>query len=162
MSLPVAILAGGRGTRLRPLTQTIPKSLLDVAGKPFIVHQIGLLRRNQIDHIVLCVSHLGEMIEEVLGHGRALHVHIDYVFDGPVLLGTGGALKKALPVLGDAFFVLYGDSYLDTDYQAARSAFERNGKLGLITVYRNAGRWDCSNILFVDGRIVRYDKRNPT
>ncbi len=161
MSLPVAILAGGLATRLRPLTEAIPKSLLDVAGKPFIMHQIALLRRNQINHIVLCVGYLGEMIQEALGNGHLLDVHIDYVFDGPALLGTGGALKKALPILGDAFFVLYGDSYLDTDYQAAHVAFERSGKLGLMTVYRNEGRWDSSNVLFLDGRIEFYDKYTP-
>ena len=161
MSLPVAILAGGLGTRLRPLTQILPKSLIEVAGRPFIVHQIELLRRNKITRIVLCVGYLGEMIQKALGDGRTLHVHIDYVFDGSMLLGTGGALKKALPILGDNFFVLYGDSYLDMDYQAARLAYERSRKLGLMTVFRNAGRWDRSNVLFMDGRIVRYDKHNP-
>ena len=162
MSLPVAILAGGLGTRLHPLTQTSPKSLVDVAGKPFVLQQIELLRRNQIEHIVLCVGYLGEMIQEVLGDGRALQVHIDYVFDGPVMLGTAGALRKALPLLGDAFFVLYGDSYLDMDYRAARGALERSGKKGLMTVYLNAGRWDNSNVLYEQGHIVRYDKHNTT
>lgn len=161
MNLPVAILAGGLATRLRPLTQEIPKSLIEIAGKPFIIHQIELLRRNCIDHIVLCLGYLGEMVQAALGDGGILGVHIDYVFDGPKPLGTGGALRKALPVLGEAFFVLYGDSYLDVDYQTVRNAFERNGKLGLMTVYHNAGRWDRSNVLFSDGQIIRYDKRQP-
>jgi NDP-sugar pyrophosphorylase family protein len=161
MSLPVAILAGGLATRLYPLTENLPKSLIEVAGKPFIVHQIELLRRNQIDHIVLCVGYLGEMIQEALGDGQALHVRIDYFFDGPLLLGTGGVLKKALPLLGDSFFVLYGDSYLDVDYETVRNAFEGSGKLGLMTVYHNAGRWDRSNVLFSNGQIIRYNKRQP-
>src|SRR5712692_891414 len=162
MNLSVAILAGGLGTRLAPLTETVPKSLIDVAGKPFAIHQIALLRRNQIADVVLCVGHLGELIRQVLGDGSRLGVRIDYVFDGTRSLGTAGALKKALPMLGDRFFVLYGDSYLDMDYQAARTAFGQSGKLGLMTVFQNAGQWDRSNVLFADGQILRYDKRNPT
>jgi len=161
MSVPVAILAGGLATRLRPVTREIPKSLVEIAGKPFIIHQIELLRRNDIDHIVLCLGYLGDLIQATLGDGRALGVHIDYVFDGPKLLGTGGAIKKALPMLGEAFFVLYGDSYLDADYQKVLNAFERSGKLGLMTVYHNAGRWDRSNVLFLNGQVIRYDKRQP-
>ena len=161
MSVPVAVLAGGLATRLRPVTREIPKSLIEVAGKPFIIHQIELLRRNGIDHIVLCLGHLGVMIQATLGDGHLFDVHIDYVFDGPSLLGTGGALKKALPWLGTVFFVLYGDSYLDVDYETVRDAFERSGKLGLMTVYHNAGQWDRSNVLFSEGRIIRYDKRQP-
>lgn len=162
MSLPVAILAGGLATRLRPLTEDIPKSLVEVAGKPFIVHQLELLRHNGVQRVILCVGYLGEMIRDLLGDGRALGMHIDYVFDGSMLLGTGGALKQALPILGDVFFVLYGDSYLEIDYRAVHVAYEQDDKLGLMTVYRNDGRWDRSNVLFEDGRIVRYDKRHPT
>lgn len=161
MNLPAAILAGGLATRLHPLTREIPKSLIEVAGKPFIIHQIELLRRNGLDHIVLCLGYLGDVIQETLGDGRVLGVHIDYVFDGPKLLGTGGAIKAALPMLGEAFFVLYGDSYLDVDYQTVGNAFERSGKLGLMTVYHNAGQWDRSNVLFSDGQIICYDKRQP-
>lgn len=162
MSLPVAILAGGLATRLRPLTEDIPKSLVEVAGKPFIVHQLELLRHNGVQRVILCVGYLGEMIRDLLGDGRALGMHIDYVFDGSMLLGTGGALKQALPILGDVFFVLYGDSYLEIDYRAVHVAYDQDDKLGLMTVYRNDGQWDRSNVLFEDGRIVRYDKRRPT
>src|ERR1017187_10509359 len=114
--LPVAILAGGLGTRLRPLTTTLPKSLVEVNGEPFLVHQLRLLRGNQIEHVVVCAGYLGEMIRESIGEGQALGLRVDYAFDGPTLRGTGGASKNALPLLGEAFFVLYGDSYLPCDY----------------------------------------------
>ncbi len=157
---PVALLAGGLATRLRPITETIPKALVEVAGKPFVVHQIELLRRNGITRLVLCVGYLGEMIREVLGDGSAYNVHVDYSFDGPKLLGTAGALKKALPLLGESFFVLYGDSYLDCDYRAIYETFRASMQPALMTVYRNDDQWDTSNVIFRDGRIVRYDKKN--
>jgi NDP-sugar pyrophosphorylase family protein len=159
MSLPVAVLAGGLATRLRPLAEKVPKSLMEVAGKPFIAHQLELLRRNRIRHVVLCLGHLGEQVQAELGNGGRWGIQIDYVFDGPVLLGTGGALRKALPWLEEAFFVLYGDSYLECDYAAIEQAFRAGGKLGLMTVFRNANQWDRSNVVFADGRIQRYDKK---
>ena len=162
MSLPAAILSGGLGTRLYPLTQAAPKSLVDIGGRPFVAHQLELLRRNGIERAVLCVGHLGEMVEAAIGDGAALGIDVRYSYDGPAALGTAGALKKALPLLSDAFFVLYGDSYLDVDYQAVARTFESCGKLGLMTVFRNAGRWDRSNVLFVDGAIVSYDKQHPS
>jgi D-sedoheptulose 7-phosphate isomerase len=160
MSLPVAILAGGLATRLHPLTEKIPKSLVEVAGKSFIVHQMELLRRNGVTHIVICLGYLGEQIQDELGDGSRWGTQVDYIFDGPVLLGTGGALRHALPLLGEAFFVLYGDSYLDSDYAAIESAFRSSGKLGLMTVFRNTNMWDRSNVVFENGRIQRYDKKN--
>lgn len=160
MTLPVAILAGGLATRMRPATGRVPKSLLDVAGKPFVVHQLELLRHKGLHEVVLCVGYLGEMLEEVLGDGSRFGVCIRYSDDGPTLLGTGGALKRALPLLGDPFFVMYGDSYLECDYGAVEAAFRRAGKLGLMTVFRNRGAWDRSNVEFRDGRIVRYAKVN--
>lgn len=162
MTLPVAILAGGLALRLRPLTETIPKALIDIGGKPFAVHQIDLLRRNGLTQIVLCVGHLGGQIQATLGDGSTFGVHIDYAYDGPRLLGTGGALRNALPLLGGSFFVLYGDSYLDCDYASVEAAYRASGKLALMTVYRNADRWDRSNILFSDGKIRRYDKTQPS
>ncbi len=159
MSLPAAILAGGLGTRLGSLTAQTPKVLMEVAGQPFILHQLALLRRNGIERVVLCIGHLGEQVQAVVGDGAALGLHVTYSFDGPKLLGTGGALRQALPLLGDAFFVLYGDSYLDCDYQAAARAFHASHRLGLMTVFRNAGQWDTSNIIYRAGEIVRYDKR---
>src|ERR1043165_9760031 len=116
MSIPVAILAGGLATRLRPITTTIPKSLVDVAGRSFAEHQIALLESHGLTDIVFLVGHLGEMVQEALGDGSRFGVRLRYVFDGPVQLGTGGALRRALPELGEQFFVLYGDSYLECDY----------------------------------------------
>src|SRR4051812_41620606 len=113
---PVAILAGGLATRLRPITEKVPKLLVEVAGEPFFSHQIRLLKKAGLTRLVLCVGHLGEKIVEQYGDGAAWGVQIDYSFDGPTLLGTGGALMQALPKLGENFFVLYGDSYLPIDY----------------------------------------------
>jgi NDP-sugar pyrophosphorylase family protein len=158
--IPVVILAGGLATRLRPITEKIPKSLVVVAGKPFLVHQLELLRSRGIRRVVLCVGYLGEMIQRDFGDGSAMGVRLDYSFDGPRLLGTGGAIKRALPLLGDEFFVLYGDSYLPVAYQPIADFFRCSGKSGCMTVYRNEGRYDTSNVVFRDGEIVVYDKIN--
>lgn len=158
LDIPVAILAGGLATRLRPITEKIPKSLVPVAGRPFLAHQLELLHARGIRRAVLCVGHLGEMIERDFGH-ESLGVKLDYSFDGPKLLGTGGAIKRALPKLGDEFFVLYGDSYLPIEYRPVAEFFRRSGKLGCMTVYRNEGRYDTSNVVFGDGEIKVYDKK---
>lgn len=156
---PVAILAGGLATRLRPITEKIPKVLVPVAGKPFLAHQLELLRKQGISHVVLCLGHLGEVVQQEFGDGQAHGVQLDYSFDGPVLLGTGGALKRALPGLGDQFFVLYGDSYLPIPFALVAEFFQRSGRLGLMTVYRNEGKYDTSNVVFGDGEIKVYDKK---
>ncbi len=160
--LPVALLAGGMATRLRPITEKIPKLLVEVAGEPFFSHQIRLLKAAGLTKIVLCVGYLGEMIVEQYGDGAKWGVQIDYAFDGPKLLGTGGALIAALPKLGDAFYVLYGDSYLPVDYPAVGDFFLNSGQLGLMTVYENHGRYDTSNVEFSGGEIRRYDKKEKT
>jgi N-acetyl-alpha-D-muramate 1-phosphate uridylyltransferase len=157
--IPVAILAGGLATRLRPLTEKIPKVLLPVAGKPFLTHQLELLRGQGIQNVVLCLGHLGEMVVKEFGNGREHGVKLDYSFDGPKLLGTGGALRQALPKLGSRFFVLYGDSYLPTPFAPIADCFDRSGRRGLMTVYRNEGLYDTSNVVFRDGQIVIYDKK---
>ncbi|HEY8695017.1 MAG TPA: sugar phosphate nucleotidyltransferase [Chloroflexota bacterium] len=160
--LPVAILAGGFAARLRPLTEDKPKALIEVAGEPFIAHQLRLLRSEGIQDVVICAGHLGEMIEGFLGDGHASDVRVRYSYDGLEPLGTAGALKKALPLLGDAFFVLYGDSLLPCPYAPVQDAFLGSGCLGLMTVYRNEGHWDTSNIEFAEGRIVAYSKQHRT
>lgn len=160
LDIPVAILAGGLATRLRPITEKIPKSLVVVAGKPFLAHQLELLSSCGIRRVVLCVGHLGEMIQRNFGDGSAFGMRLDYSFDGPKMLGTGGAVKRALPWLGDEFFVLYGDSYLPVEYHPIAEFFHRSGKLGCMTVYRNEGRYDTSNVVFRNGEIVVYDKKN--
>ncbi len=160
--LPIAILAGGLATRLGSLTEKTPKSLIPVAGEPFIVHQLRLLKRNGIQHVILCVGHLGEMIKNAVANGSDFGMKIEYSYDGAKLLGTAGAIRSALPKLGADFFVLYGDSYLPCDYAAIESEFSRTGKLALMTVFRNEGQWDTSNVEFEDGRILAYSKKNRT
>jgi len=159
---PVAILAGGLATRLRPATAKTPKALLRVAGEPFLVHQLRLLHSEGFRKIVICVGYLGEAIQANIGDGSTLGLHIDYSFDGPTLLGTGGALKRALPKLGEKFLVIYGDSYMPVDYAAIVQAFVVSGKPALMTVFENEGRWDASNLWFDSGEIRRYSKKLRT
>jgi N-acetyl-alpha-D-muramate 1-phosphate uridylyltransferase len=158
MSLPVAILAGGIATRLGSLAKGTPKALIDIAGRPFAAHQLELLKKNGIEKVVFCVGHLGDRIQAALGDGSDFGLKVEYAFDGPKLLGTGGALRQALPLLGQSFFVLYGDSYLDCDYAEIEAYFTAIGKPGLMTLFHNKNRWDRSNIVFRDGVISRYDK----
>ena len=157
--IPVAILAGGLATRLRPITEKIPKSLVPVTGRPFLAHQLEMLYARGIRHVVLCIGYLGEMIQRDFGSEK-FGIKLDYSFDGPKLLGTGGALKHALPLLGPEFFVLYGDSYLPVDYAPIADFFHQSGKPGLMTVYRNEGKFDTSNVVFADGEIKIYDKKS--
>ena len=162
MTLPVAILAGGLARRLGAVVASTPKALLMVAGRPFIEHQLALLRRQGYRRVVICAGHLGEMIERQVGDGARWDMEIAFSYDGPALLGTGGALRRALPKLGSEFFVLYGDSYLPCDFGAVERAFGASRQPALMTVFRNQGRWDTSNVLFRDGRVLAYDKRRPS
>jgi N-acetyl-alpha-D-muramate 1-phosphate uridylyltransferase len=160
--LPVAILCGGLATRLRPLTETIPKALIEVNGEPFLAHQLRLLSSRGIERAVLCVGFRGEMIRDFVGDGKRFGLQVEVLGDGPQLLGTAGAVRHALPLLGENFFVLYGDSYLPCDYSAVATAFLRSGKRGLMTVFLNEGKFDASNLEYRDGQILRYDKKNAT
>jgi N-acetyl-alpha-D-muramate 1-phosphate uridylyltransferase len=157
--LPIAILAGGLATRLRPATETIPKALIDINGEPFISHQLRLLKDAGADRVVICIGHLGDSIREFVGDGRRFGLEAEYSPDGPELRGTGGAIRNALPLLGEQFFVLYGDSYLPCDYRAIERTYFESGQAGLMTVFRNQNQWEQSNVEFVEGRIVAYDKR---
>ena len=159
---PVAILAGGLATRLRPLTKTIPKALIEINGEPFIAHQLRLLKKNNIKRVVLCIGYLGEMIQDVVGNGAKFNLEVDYSFYGPKLLGTAGALKKALSKLSENFFVLYGDSYLTCNFHEVQKSFLEQKKLSLMTVFHNEGQWDTSNIEYNAGNIVQYDKKQLT
>lgn len=159
--LPVAILAGGLATRLRPITSKIPKALVDVAGRPFIAWQLDYLKKQGITHVVICAGYLGEQIKAFVGDGTAYGLQVAYSFDGPILLGTGGALRQALPLLGDAFFVFYGDSYLPINFQDVAQDFQRQGKPSLMTVLKNNDQWDKSNVLFNNELLVEYNKHNP-
>jgi NDP-sugar pyrophosphorylase family protein len=160
--VPVAVLAGGLATRLRPITATIPKALVEVAGRPFVDHQLALLRRNGVCRVVLCLGHLGERVAEHLGDGRDHGLELRYSHDGPRLLGTGGALRRAATLLGDVFWVMYGDSYLDIDYADILAHFDSSDALGLMTVLHNNNRWDRSNVVFREGRLLCYDKRTTS
>jgi N-acetyl-alpha-D-muramate 1-phosphate uridylyltransferase len=161
MTLPVAILAGGLATRLRPITEKIPKSLVEVAGKPFIVRQLDYLHRQKIRDVVLCVGHLGDMIEAVVGDGSGFGLKVSYSADGPVLLGTGGALRRASGLLGESSFVLYGDSYLPVDFSAVEAEFRASHQPALMTILNNQDRWDRSNVLCVNGKLLEYNKAAP-
>lgn len=156
---PVALLAGGLATRLRPLTETVPKAMLAVAGEPFIAHQLRLLRREGVSRVVICAGYLGEQIAAFVGDGSRFGLSVGYKMDGPRLLGTGGALRAALGELGDEFIVMYGDSWLDIAYAPVVAAFRASGQPALMTVFRNEGQWDTSNVWFEDGRIRLYSKR---
>jgi len=158
-NISFVILAGGLATRLKPITNTIPKSLVPVAGKPFIYHQLELLGHYDINHIVLCVGHLGEMIESELGN-KYKNISIEYSYDGPTLIGTGGAIKKALSKVGDVFAVLYGDSYLPINYTDVINYYNRCNTYGLMTVYRNDNNYDTSNVIFESGKILKYSKKD--
>jgi len=156
---PVAILAGGLATRLLPVTRSIPKAPVDVAGEPFIMHQLDLLRDNGVTRVVVCVGHLGEMIQAAVSRREsAPGLEVEFAFDGPQLLGTAGALRQARPLLGETFFVMYGDSYLPCNFRDVQRAFVASGKQALMTVYRNDGRWDTSNVEFGEGQIIAYSK----
>jgi NDP-sugar pyrophosphorylase family protein len=159
---PVAILAGGLATRLRPITEKIPKALVIVAGRPFLAHQLRFVQKSGVRKVVLCVNYRGEMIEQEFGNGSSVGMELSYSYDGPDLLGTGGALKKAMPKVGDKFLVLYGDSYLPIDYSGPARAFAASGKPALMTVFKNENRWEPSNVWFEEGEIRRYDKKKFT
>lgn len=158
----LVLLAGGKATRLRPVTQTIPKSMLEVAGKPFIAHQLELVRKNAIEKVLVCASFLGEQIKNYLGDGSRFGMSVEYSFDGDELLGTGGAIKKAMNMLDEQFYVMYGDSYLNTDFELINEYFFAQSKPALMTVYLNEGKWDNSNVLFEKGNLLKYDKVNRT
>jgi N-acetyl-alpha-D-muramate 1-phosphate uridylyltransferase len=157
--LPIVILAGGLATRLYPVTRKIPKSLIEIAGRPFIDHQLELLKEKGVSQVVLCVGTFGEMIEAHVGNGSRFGLEVRYSCDGGVLLGTGGAVKKAAEILPDAFMILYGDSYLDIDFAPVMQHFNEGILPALMTVYRNRNTYDKSNIIMKDGKIVRYDKK---
>lgn len=162
MSLPVVVLAGGLATRLGALTERTPKSLLDVAGRPFAEHQMDVLAKHGLKDVLFCIGHHGEQVEQALGDGGRWGMRFRFVSDGEKLLGTGGAVRRVLGLAGPEFFVMYGDSYLECDYRDIERSFHESGRRGLMTVYRNDDLYDRSNVQFEDGRIVVYDKRHRT
>jgi NDP-sugar pyrophosphorylase family protein len=160
--IPLALLAGGLATRMKPITEKIPKSLIEVAGEPFIAHQLKLLKREGVNRVVICAGYLGEEIQNFVQDGSQFGLEVNYSFDGDKLLGTGGALLKAFPLLTDSFWVMYGDSYLDISFSSILDSFLPSGKPGLMTALHNDGKWDKSNALYENGYIVKYDKESTT
>jgi NDP-sugar pyrophosphorylase family protein len=160
--MQAVILAGGLAKRLGALTDATPKSLLPVAGRPFIDWQLERLQRCGILRVVLCIGHLGERIREHVGDGRTFGLEVDYSEDGPVLRGTAGALRRALPLLDREFLVTYGDSYLTFDYAALLGDLAAHpDALGTLSVYLNQGRYDASNTEVRGEWVVRYQKGDP-
>ncbi|MFA4848375.1 MAG: sugar phosphate nucleotidyltransferase [Methanoregula sp.] len=156
--LPVVILAGGLAKRLYPVTRTIPKALITVAGRPFIDHQLALLKEKGVKQVVLCIGNLGSHIEEFIEDGSRWGIEVQYSYDGDVILGTGGAIKKAIGILPDTFMIMYGDSYLDIDFDLVVQRFFAANFPVLMTVFQNQNEMDVSNIIMKDGRIVKYNK----
>lgn len=155
---PLALLAGGRATRLYPLTQAMPKSLMPVAGEPFLAHQLRWLAGQGVRDVVICCGHLASQIRGYAGDGAAFGVSLRYSDDGERALGTGGAVRRALPELGERFLVMYGDSLLMAPIAPVWRAFLAQSEPGMMTVYRNENRWDASNVEIAHGRVVRYEK----
>lgn len=160
--MQAVVLAGGLATRLLPRTSQLPKSLIEVRGRPFVSWQLEALANSGIAEVVLCVGHLGSQIRAHVGDGSAFGVRVRYSEDGPVLLGTAGALRRACALLAPSFLVTYGDSYLPFDYSAPLRDLEAHaGALATLAVYRNAGRWDASNTRIAGEWVQRYAKESP-
>jgi NDP-sugar pyrophosphorylase family protein len=157
--MQVVILAGGLGMRLRPITNDIPKVMVPINGRPFLEHQLTLLKRHGVTDVVLCIGHFGEKIKAHFGDGEKFGLRIRYSEEGDRLLGTAGAVKKAQGLLDEAFFVTYGDAYLMVDYAAVMKHFKNSSKLGLMVVFKNSDKFDRSNVV-VEGDLVKiYNKK---
>ena len=154
------ILAGGLATRLKPLSFKLPKSLIDINGKPFIHYQLKYIQDQGIEKVTLCIGYKGEMIKNYVGNGNNWGLDVTYSSDWPNLLGTGGAIQKALPFVSEDFFVLYGDSFLPINYLEILSYYRKKRLNNLITIYKNKNLFDKSNIIFDGNKILLYDKVN--
>ena len=155
------MLAGGVGCRWGVAAASTPKALLPGAGRPFLFPQLDLLKRHGAVLVVLSIGYLGDQIRDAVGDGANFGLDVRYSEDGPAPIGTAGAIRKAAPLLGQRFLVLYGDSYLRIDYADVNRAALRSGLPALMTVLRNEGRWDTSNVDYADNRVLRYDKQSP-
>ena len=156
--LPIAILAGGLATRLQPKTLTIPKAMIEVAGEPFICHQLRYLRQQGIDEVVICIGHLGQIIQDRIRNGSEFGLNVRYSLDGPKLLGTAGALKQALPLLDDKFFVVYGDTFLPINFKEVQQSYFASHKPALMTILKNGDKWDKSNVVYRNHQLEEYNK----
>jgi len=162
MKLQCVILAGGLATRLKPITEKIPKSMLKIKDTPFLEYQIELLGKNNIDEIIVCVGYLSEQIESYFGNGERFGVNIKYSYEKDQLLGTGGAIRNAWSLLQNNFFVIYGDSYLNINYGAVYRYFLKINYSSLLVIYKNKNKWDKSNVVFKSGVVELYDKKSQT
>ncbi len=154
------VLAGGRGTRMRPATDVQPKCLLSVAGRPFVDWQLAWLAAEGVDRVVYCIGYLGDLVRRHVGDGRRFGLEVVYVDEGDRPAGTAGALRLAADhdALDATFFVLYGDSYLPIDFDAVATAYSASGRPVLMTVYRDPGQMERPNAVFENGLVIRYDK----
>ena len=161
--LPIAVLAGGLATRLGSLTKDLPKCLIEISGKPFVDWQIELLRSAGYVKLVFCISYKSELVQNYLGDGSKWGVSIEYSLDGETQLGTGGAIKKALPLLGERFAVIYGDSFLPINYSQVEVKFLNSSFPALMTVFENENSFDRSNVQYDAGQLIEYAKtsENP-
>jgi len=157
--MQAVILAGGLATRLRPLTETIPKSMLLINNKPFLQYQLELLKNNGITDIVLCVGYLHDQIEDYFKDGKIIGVNIKYSVERNDLLGTAGALKNAEDLLQDKFFLTYGDSCVFLDFREIWSHFNSYSELALLVVYKNYNKYDKSNVCLKGNKVSKYDKK---
>ena len=160
--MKIVILCGGMATRLYPLTKKISKSMIKIEGKPFLEHQLDLLKKNGLSDIVLCVGYNAEQIKKYFGNGRKFGVRIKYSSDKKRLLGTGGALKKTENLLKDSFLVMYGDSYLPFNFRKAIKFFKKFDKLGLMTVFKNLNKYEPSNVQVKGNLVKSYSKKRKT
>jgi N-acetyl-alpha-D-muramate 1-phosphate uridylyltransferase len=157
--MQAVILAGGLATRLGDLASTTPKSLLPVGGRPFLAWQLERLRTSGFADVLLCIGHLGSQIREFAGDGSAFGLQIRYAEDGPVPLGTAGALRAAVAELAPTFLVTYGDSYLPFDYSSPLRDLEAHpDALGTMSVFHNEGRFERSNTAIRSDHVSRYEK----
>ncbi len=157
--VPIVILAGGLATRLYPITEKVPKALLEITGIPFADYQLKLLKRNGFKKIIYSVAYLGERIQNYVGDGSRYGLNVSYVYDGNKLLGTGGAIKKIAQNINQPFFITYGDTYLPVDYKAIWSKYESSQRPWLMTVFKNDNNLDQSNVIFNGEEVLKYSKK---
>ncbi|MFC1985400.1 sugar phosphate nucleotidyltransferase [Chloroflexota bacterium] len=159
--MQAVILAGGLGTRLRPLTDRVPKVMVSVGGRPFLLHLIELLKRQGVDDIILCIGYLGHYIKEFFSSGKGFGIRIRYSEEKRSLLGTAGALKQAESLLDNHFLVINGDTYLPIDYRPAEAFFLKQNIKAVMIVYDNKDDTGVKNNVELDNSMVtRYDKES--
>jgi NDP-sugar pyrophosphorylase family protein len=132
--------------------------MLPLHGRPFIDYKLDDLRAGGTDRVVLLTGHGGEPLEDHVGDGSRYGLAVEVVRDPPALLGTGGAIRHALPILGPAFLVTYGDTLLDVPLAGLAAELERADVLMAMSVLENNDRWETSNVDVHDGWVVAYDK----